>query len=87
MQVVKSSLETLREHCAALGRPYEAIEKTSLGTIHLADGHDSVSSTLDKLRALHELGISHVIVNMPNAYEMRPIETFGKEIIPQVAKF
>src|SRR5690348_643819 len=31
---------------------------------------------------LSEVGIEHVIVNMPDAHELRALETFGKEIIP-----
>jgi F420-dependent oxidoreductase-like protein len=81
---VREALETLRGHCETLGRPYDAIEKTSLGTIHLAEGHDTVESALTKLRALADMGISHVIINMPNAYEITPIETFGEAIIPVV---
>lgn len=82
---VQEALNTLREHCETLGRPYDAIEKTSLGTIHLADGHDTADSTLSKFRALADMGIEHVIVNMPNVYEITPIETFEREIIPTVA--
>jgi hypothetical protein len=38
-------------------------------------------------RELAEAGIEHVIVNMPDAHELRPLETFGREIIPKVAGF
>ncbi len=85
MDGLKKSLDTLREHCETLNRPYDAIEKTSLGTIHLADGHDTIDSTLAKLTALGAIGITHVIVNMPNVYEITPIETFAREIIPAAA--
>lgn len=82
---VKQSLDTLRGHCETLGRPYEAIEKTSLGTIHLAAGHDTVDSVLEKLRALAALGFTHTLWNLPNAYDMTPFETFAREIIPAAA--
>lgn len=79
---LQESLDTLKGHCEALGRSYDAIEKTALGTAHLSVGNDSVSSILERLKQLSELGITHVIFNMPNVYEITPLEIFGKEIIP-----
>ncbi len=37
------------------------------------------------LSYLAEAGIDHLILNMPNVHELRPLETFGEEIIPAVA--
>jgi len=31
-------------------------------------------------------GIEHVIVNMPDAEAIRPLESFGREIIPAVSE-
>ena len=36
-------------------------------------------------KMLSELGVTHAIFNMPNVYEITPLETFGKEIIPAAA--
>ena len=36
-------------------------------------------------RELNEAGIQHLIFNMPNVYEIRPLEAFGDRIIPAVA--
>jgi hypothetical protein len=36
-------------------------------------------------RGLNEAGIEHLIFNMPNVHEIRPLETFGEKIIPAVA--
>jgi hypothetical protein len=33
---------------------------------------------------LHELGVEHVIFNMPNSHEITPIEVMGKEVIPLI---
>lgn len=32
------------------------------------------------------MGFTHAIFNMPDAYKITPIKTFGKEIIPAVAE-
>lgn len=82
---LRQALDTLREHCARLGRSYDAIEKTSLGTAHLTAGKDTVDTMLERLRVLSGLGFTHAIFNMPNVYEITPLETFGREIIPAAA--
>ena len=77
-------LDTLKGHCERLGRDYDSIEKTSLGTVHLS-GEDTVESVMRRLKELADLGFSHAIFNMPDVYEIWPLETFGKEIIPAAA--
>lgn len=83
---LQEALDTLKGHCEALGRSYDAIEKTSLGTAHLTAGKDTVDSILGRLKTLAGLGFTHAIFNMPNVYEITPLEIFGKEIIPAAAE-
>jgi hypothetical protein len=75
----------LKRHCDTVGRDYAEIEKTTLGTVHLAPGQLSVSDVIGQCRALAGIGIQHAIFNMPNVHEIMPLETFGREIIPAVA--
>jgi F420-dependent oxidoreductase-like protein len=82
----KETLDALRGHCETLGRDYDTIEKSSLGTVLLADGHDTVQSVLERLKALAAMGFTHAIFNMPNVYEITPLRTFSKEIIPAAAE-
>lgn len=82
---LQSALDTLKGHCDTLGRDYAAIEKTSLGTAHLAPGHDTVASVMERLRKLAGMGFSHAIFNLPNVYDITPLETFAREIIPAAA--
>ncbi len=84
-EALQHKLDTLKEHCQQLGRNYDDIEKTALCTAHLTVGNDTVESILARLKTLSELGITHAIFNMPNVYDITPLETFGKEIIPAVA--
>jgi F420-dependent oxidoreductase-like protein len=86
-EVLRRKLDALREHCDAVGRPYEAIEKTTLATVHLAPGHMSAADVVAQCGDLAALGIQHAIFNMPNVHEIAPLETFGREIIPAVAEF
>jgi len=85
--LIRHKLDVLRRHCEEAGRPYEEIERTSLGTVHLAQGEMSVDDVIGTCRDLAGAGIQHAIFNMPNVHEIEPIETFGREVIPAVADF
>jgi alkanesulfonate monooxygenase len=82
-EAVRAKLAVLKEHCATLGRDYGSIEKTSLSTVDLR--RTSVADVLAQCRAFAAVGVQHAIFNMPNVQEVRPLEVFGREIIPAVA--
>ena len=85
---LRTKLAVLREHCAAVGRDYADIEKTALGTVHLADGEMSADDVIERCRALADIGIEHAIFNMPfNVQDITPIDAFGEKIIPAVVSF
>ncbi|MCA0454666.1 MAG: LLM class flavin-dependent oxidoreductase [Chloroflexi bacterium] len=81
---LQASLDTLKGHCEKLGRNYDEIEKTALCTAHLS-GEDTVSSLHDRLKVLANLGFTHAIFNMPDVDTIKPLEVFGKEIVPAAA--
>ncbi|MEZ4593475.1 MAG: TIGR03560 family F420-dependent LLM class oxidoreductase [Chloroflexota bacterium] len=83
---MQQAIDTLKAHCEQLGRDYDTIEKTSLGTVHLSE-KDTVESTIERLKGLADMGFSHAIFNMPDVYKITPLETFAREIIPAVADF
>jgi F420-dependent oxidoreductase-like protein len=82
----RHKLEVLRRHCEAVGRSYEEIEKTSLLEVDLRPGRQRPADVVAVLRAQAGEGIEHVIVNMPDAETIKPLEVFGREIIPAVAE-
>jgi len=81
---IHGKLDVLKQHCDAVGRDYGEIEKSTLGTAVLGSGKQSPSDVIRHCKALAEIGIQHAIFNMPNVQEIKPLETFGKEIIPEV---
>jgi F420-dependent oxidoreductase-like protein len=87
---LKHKLDVLRGHCEAVGRPYEQIEKTSLGIVHLTrDGRDgslSPAAAVEHFAALAELGIDHAIFSLPNVHEQEPFELLATEVIPAARK-
>jgi len=82
---IKAKLDVLKRHCEKLNRDYAEIEKTTLGTVHLATGKSSPKDVIAKCRELAAAGIQHCIFNMPNVHEIEPLRLFGREIIPAVA--
>jgi F420-dependent oxidoreductase-like protein len=83
--MVAPKLEVLKGHCDSLGRDYAEIEKTTLGTAHLAPGHMTPKDVVAHCKALAAIGVDHAIFNMPNVQDIVPLETFGREVIPEVA--
>jgi alkanesulfonate monooxygenase SsuD/methylene tetrahydromethanopterin reductase-like flavin-dependent oxidoreductase (luciferase family) len=83
-EVLKQKLEVLKRHCDRLGRDYDTIEKTALDTVHLAPGEMTPAQLIEHCRELGELGFQHLIFNMPNVSEIKPLETIGREVIPAI---
>ena len=86
-EAVRNKLDILKGHCDKVGRDYNEIEKTTLGGAHLAPGQMAAKDVIEECRALAALGVQHCIFNMPNVQDIKPLEIFGKEIIPAVAGF
>ena len=84
-QNMQKSLDTLKVHCETLGRDYDSVEKTTLGTVHLS-GKDTVDGVIRRIQDLSAMGFTHAIFNMPDVYKIEPLETFASEIIPAMAE-
>jgi F420-dependent oxidoreductase-like protein len=84
--LIRHKLDVLRRHCEDVGRDYEQIERTALSRVNLAQDGMTSEGVIGLCRELNEAGIEHLIFNMPNVHEIRPLETFGEKIIPAVAE-
>jgi alkanesulfonate monooxygenase SsuD/methylene tetrahydromethanopterin reductase-like flavin-dependent oxidoreductase (luciferase family) len=82
-EFIPDRLARLRHLCEEHGRDYEDIEKTILGTVRIAPDAMTAEEVLGICVELGELGIEHVILNMPNSHEITPIEAIGDEVIPE----
>jgi hypothetical protein len=85
--VLRAKLDTLKAHCDSVGRDYHQIEKTALNTVNFGAGGTTPAAVIANYRHLADLGFQHIIVNIPNVHEIKPLEIFAKEIIPAVAGF
>lgn len=87
LEVLRAKLDVLRQNCDAIGRPYDEIERTAVGRLEVGHGAASARRAIEYCRSVSDAGIQHLIVSIPNDYEITPIELVGKEIIPAVAEF
>jgi F420-dependent oxidoreductase-like protein len=87
LETVRHKLEVLRQQCEAVGRPYEAIERTALIGVDVLADANAVGQTLEFCRTLANLGIQQMMFNMPNTHEIKPLDVFAHDIIPVVAGF
>jgi F420-dependent oxidoreductase-like protein len=85
VELIRHKLAVLKRHCDAVGRPYDAIERTSLGTVNLGADGMTASRVIEICRDLADAGIQQAIFNMPKVHEITPLDVFGREIIPAVA--
>ena len=80
----------LREHCASVGRPYEAIEKTTLDSFALTrdgrDGSMTPSAVLDTFAQLAEMGVDQAIFSLRNVSDPAAFELLATEVVPQAEK-
>jgi len=86
-EIVRSKLEILKQHCREVGREYDSIEKTTLGTADLRAGKMRAQDVIALCKELAAVGVDQAIFNIPNVEEIAPLEIFGREIIPAVASF
>lgn len=82
---LRKKLSILKQHCKNVGRSYSDIEKTIVTYVKLAPGAQSTTEVIELCRKLADLGFQHVIFNMPNSHEIKPLEIFGQEVIPKVS--
>ncbi len=78
---IARKLDVLKRHCEAVGRPYEQIEKTTLGRI-LPD--QTSAEIIARCQAGAKLGVQHMIFNFQNVETIKPLEMFAREVIPAV---
>ncbi len=82
---VRHKLEVLRRHCDAIGRDAAEIEITNLVEVDLRDGRMSDADVVALVRAQADSGVQHLIVNMPDVWDLRHLERIGRNVVPALA--
>lgn len=84
IEFLRKKLAILKKHCDEVGRSYDEIEKTVQIYVKPASSAQKSEEIISLCCELANLGISHVIFNMPNAHDIESIRVVGREIIQQV---
>ncbi len=82
---VRHKLDVLRRHCDAIGRDVAEIEITNLVEVDLRDGRMSDADVVALVRAQADSGVQHLIVNMPDVWDLRHLERIGRNVVPALA--
>jgi F420-dependent oxidoreductase-like protein len=81
---IAHKLGVLREHCAAVGRDYSEIEKTIASNFDPGDDPGAaLPGLLAHLRDLAALGIEHVFLSPPHAWDEATLEAITS-IVPEI---
>jgi F420-dependent oxidoreductase-like protein len=82
---IPHKLEILRGHCEAVGREYDAIEKTAMLHFDVGEKGEKVDATVGQLNWLAGMGIQTVIGGVKDVGRIKPLEIIGERLIPAVA--
>ena len=82
---IPRKLNILREHCQAVGRNYDDIEKTAMFQFDLGDNGENLGKVIGGLRWLASMGIQTAIGGVPKIYDLKRLELIGEKLIPAVA--
>ncbi len=84
-EMLHHKYEVLREHCAAIGRDPDEIERSTLQGVKLALGGgqgESPQQVVDRFGELADAGAQHVIFGVQDVWNPEAIEILGREVLP-----
>jgi F420-dependent oxidoreductase-like protein len=77
-------LDVLKRHCDDLGRNYHEIVKTAYYPWDTSAGARKI---LDDLKRLADMGFQGVIGGCRNVWSVTPLETIGRDVIPEASTY
>ncbi|MCM3923858.1 LLM class F420-dependent oxidoreductase [Frankia sp. AiPs1] len=83
---VEHKLDVLRAHCQDVGRDYDEIEKTVIGSLDPGPGGEKIDALLGDIQRLAGLGVTHYHGSVPDVDTLRPLELLGERLIPAAAE-
>jgi hypothetical protein len=80
-------LDVLREHCAAVGRDYDEIEKTTMHWEPSELDDAGIDRMIEKFAEYAKLGFQSVHLSIIPPHRADLVELVGERVIPAVAGF
>jgi alkanesulfonate monooxygenase len=84
---LQHKLDVLRQHCDAVGRDYDEIQKTVMGPLDPGPNGERVDDLIATMRQLGSLGITHYHGSVPEVASLSRLEVLGEKVMPAVAEF
>ena len=72
--------EILREHCEAVGRRFDEIERSTLQSVDL--DRETPARIVDRFGDLADAGAQHVIFSLRDVWDVARLERLGSEVFP-----
>ena len=86
-EAIHHKYEVLREHCEAIGRDPDEIERSTLQSVRLAVGGgpgESPQQVVDRFGELADAGAQHVIFGVRDPWDPRVIEILARDVLPEL---
>jgi F420-dependent oxidoreductase-like protein len=78
----------LEEHCAAIGRDPDEIERSTLQSVNVTAeggrGSETAAQVVERFGELSDAGAEHVIVNTQDVADPERLERLGREVLPEL---
>jgi F420-dependent oxidoreductase-like protein len=87
-EAIHHKYEVLREHCAAVGRDPDEIERSTLQVVRLSlDGGagESPAQVVDRFGDLADAGAQHVIFSARDVWDPRVMEILARDVVPALS--
>ena len=87
-EAIARKYRVLEQHCEAIGRSFDEIERTTLQSVAISEngsaGTETAAQVVDHFGELNDAGAQHVIFNVRNVHDPGVLELIGREVIPQL---
>jgi len=88
--VISHKFAVLRDHCAAVGRPYAEIERSTLQSVRISatgdEGTDPPAAIVERFGELSDAGAQHVIFSVRDLWDRAKLELIGRDVLPALQK-
>jgi alkanesulfonate monooxygenase SsuD/methylene tetrahydromethanopterin reductase-like flavin-dependent oxidoreductase (luciferase family) len=82
-ETIHHKYEVIREHCAAIGRDPDEIERSTLqGRLRIGPGGESPQQVIDRFGDLSDAGAQHVIFGLQDVSDPAAIELAARDLLP-----
>jgi F420-dependent oxidoreductase-like protein len=87
-EMIHHKYDVIREHCEAIGRDPDEIERSTLQSVRLAlepgGKGESPQAVVDRFGELSDAGAQTVIFSVADVWDPRAIEVLGGDVVPAV---